>query len=309
MTLKDKALELFVGLCLLIVVACDAGNSKKEEKTESGFAQEGNNKKKDKDAPTEGFTVIKTYELFKLSKMEKGAVTESSGLEQTADGNYWTHGDGGNEAELYKISPDGELLQKVIITGAKNKDWEDLTRGENGFLYIGDFGNNENTRDSLEILKIDEKNNRNVGTIRFAYKDQKDFPPAPEKMNFDCEGFFYHNNAFYLFTKNRGTDRWVKLYKVLDQPGAQQKVAPIDSLHINTEITAADISPDGKRIALLGDGWVYLFEAASPEQVFKGTKQQIKLEKTGQAEGLIFTSNTDMLISNEAGKLFQLKAK
>ncbi|GAA4304111.1 hypothetical protein [Nibribacter koreensis] len=308
MTLKDKALELTVGLCLLVVVACDSGNAKKEAKAENGFAQE--DKKKDKNPATDGFTVNTSYDLTEVSKMGKKTVPESSGLEASGDGNFWTHPDAGNEPVLYKINLSGDLLETMVVEGADNNDWEDVARGQDGFLYIGDMGNNDNLREDLQILKVDEKAKKVVGTIPFKYADQTEFPPAKQDLNFDVEGFLMHNNAFYLFTKNRGKGNdWVKLYKVNNQPGAKQNVAPLDSIEIKTKITAADISPDGKRIALLGEEWVYLFDITSPEQVFKGTKHQIKIDKTGQAEGLIFTSNTDMLISNEKGRLFQLKAK
>ncbi|QHL88983.1 hypothetical protein GU926_16715 [Nibribacter ruber] len=308
MTLKDKVLELTAGLCLLAVVACDSGNAKNEAATEDGSSKK--EKKKDKNSATDGFTISTAYELTEVSKMGKKTVPESSGLEASSDGNFWTHPDAGNDAVLYKVNLSGELLETITLQGAHNTDWEDITRGQDGFLYLGDMGNNENTRRDLQIIKVDEKGKKVVGTIPFKYADQTEFPPAKQDLNFDVEGFFLQGNAFYLFTKNRGKGNdWVKLYKVNNQTGAAQTVAPLDSLEVNTKITAADISPDGKHVALLGEEWVYLFDISSPDQVFKGTKHQIKIDKTGQAEGLIFTNNTDMLISNEKGKLFQLKAR
>src|SRR5215217_744429 len=109
MTLKDKALELLVGLCLLIVVACDTGNAK-NEMTAEGRSTKNEKKKKDKDQATQGFTVNTNYELTEVSKMGKKKVPESSGLEASADGNFWTHPDAGNEAVLYKVNLSGELL-------------------------------------------------------------------------------------------------------------------------------------------------------------------------------------------------------
>ncbi|GGK58392.1 hypothetical protein ACD591_16005 [Rufibacter glacialis] len=312
--MKNKLLEITAGLCLLIAVACDAGSSKNEEAatadatTEKEEKKEGK-KKKDKNPATEGFAVNNTYDLLEMSKMGKKSVPESSGLETSSDGNYWTHPDAGNEAVLYKINQSGELLETMNVQGAKNNDWEDVARGSDGFLYIGDMGNNENTRQDLQILKVDEKAKKVVGTIPFKYADQTEFPPSKQNLNFDVEGFLMHNNAFYLFTKNRGKSDWVKLYKVANQTGASQTVQPLDSLQITTKITAADISPNGRHIALLGEGWVYLFEADTPEGVFKGKKEQIPLGKVGQAEGLVFVNDTDMMISNEAGRLFMLSLK
>jgi hypothetical protein len=36
-------------------------------------------------------------------------------------------------------------------------------------------------------------------------------------------------------------------------------LAPVDSIHINTQVTSADISPDGKTFALLTYGKILLF--------------------------------------------------
>lgn len=305
MMLRDKLLEMAAGLCLLVMVACDSGAANNPETT-SAEPQKKEKKKKDKNPATEGFAVNNNYTVEQVSKMDKKEVSESSGLEESADGNFWTHGDAGNDAVLYKISKGGDLLETVPVQGAKNNDWEDVARGTDGFLYIGDMGNNENTRRDLQILKVDDKANKVLGAILFAYADQTEFPPSKQNLNFDCEGFFLHNNAFYLFTKNRGKSDWVKLYKVANQTQGLQKVSPLDSLEMKTRITAADISPDGKQVALLGQGWIYLFGIDSPEQTFKGSKQQIPLSKVGQAEGLVFVDNQTMMISNESGKLFMV---
>ncbi|RNI25823.1 SdiA-regulated domain-containing protein [Rufibacter latericius] len=307
--MKDKLLEITAGLCLLVAVACDSGSAKSEETTAETSPKKEGKKKKDKNPASEGFAVNNNYDLLEMSKMGKKAVPESSGLEASEDGNFWTHPDAGNEAVLYKVNQSGELLETMNVQGAKNNDWEDVTRGNDGFLYIGDMGNNENTRQDLQILKVDEKAKKVVASIPFKYADQTEFPPAKANLNFDVEGFLMQNNAFYLFTKNRGKGDWVKVYKVANQPGAVQTVTPLDSVQISTKITAADVSPDGRHIALLGEGWAYLFEADSPENVFKGKKEQIPLGKVGQAEGLVFVNDTDMMISNEAGRLFMLSLK
>ncbi|RNI30790.1 hypothetical protein EFA69_06695 [Rufibacter immobilis] len=309
--MKSKLLELSVGCCLLLAVACDSGNAKTEDATANTTTEQkdGKKKKKDKNPATQGFEVNNNYDLQEVSKMGKKTVPESSGLEASSDGNFWTHPDAGNDAVLYKINQSGELLETMNVQGGKNNDWEDIARGEDGFLYLGDMGNNENTRKDLQIVKVDEKAKKVVATIPFKYADQTEFPPAKDNLNFDVEGFLMHGNNFYLFTKNRGKGDWVKLYKVANQPGQQQTVQPLDSVQITTKITAADISPNGRTIALLGEGWVYLLEADSPEAAFQGKKEQIPLGKTGQAEGLVFVNDTDMMISNEKGTLFMLSLK
>jgi hypothetical protein len=236
--------------------------------------------------------------------MAKDDVTESSGFEITADNNLWTHADGGNRAALYKVNETGKLLETLDIPHTSNLDWEDLARDDKGNIYIGDFGNNENKRRNLRIFRVNEADVSQVDTIIFTYNDQQEFPPKKAARNFDCEAFFYHQDHLYLFSKNRGDDETVKIYELPAQPGSYEAKV-VDSLRISNKITASDISPDGKLMALLGYGNVYLFEIEDSNKFFNGKKYCIPIEKSGQAEALVFINNTDFIFSNEGGKIFK----
>lgn len=260
------------------------------------------------DKKREGFEIRpRDYVIRQVGKMSKEEVTESSGLELTEDGNFWTHGDGGTPPVLYKIADSGKLLQVLEVPSTSNQDWEDLAKDEQGHLYIGDFGNNENKRKNLRIYRVRE-DTRQVETISFTFADQKRFPPKKEDRNFDCEAFFYHRGHLYLFTKDRGKNELVKVYKLPAEPGSYQ-AAVIDSIQISTMITAADISPDGSKMALLGYGNIYLFEVSGQDDFFSGKKYCIPFEKTGQAEAIVFLDNTNFVFTNEGGKVFRAMKK
>ena len=244
------------------------------------------------------------YKIELVGKMAKKEVFESSGLALAQDSNFWTHADGGNQPVLYKINQAGKLLTTWPIPHATNLDWEDLAQDEKGNIYIGDFGNNQNDRRNLRIFRINSQRPNQVDTIAFTFADQNEFPPQKSNRHFDCEAFFYAEGNLYLFSKNRGTDKIVKLYKIPARPGLY--VAPVhDSLRINNMITAADISPDGKTMALLGYGNIYLFRVNRGADFFSGNKYCLRIGKTGQAEALVFINNTDFIFSNEGGKIFK----
>jgi hypothetical protein len=252
-----------------------------------------------------GFQVRRAdYEIERVGKMAKEELTESSGLELSADGNFWTHADGGNQPVLHKVNEAGKRLETLYIPGTTNLDWEDLAQDDNGNIYIGDFGNNGNQRQNLRIFRVNEKNVSLVDTIRFRYEDQQDFPPAKTNRNFDCEAFFYFQDNLYLFSKNQGGDAKVKMYKIPAQPGTYEAKL-IDTVHISTMVTAADISPDGKLMALLGYGNIYLFKVTNGDNFFNGDKYCLPFKKTGQAEALVFTNNHNFVFSNEGGKIFK----
>lgn len=257
------------------------------------------------DKKREGFEVrAADYKIERVGKMAKEEVPESSGFELSADNNYWTHADGGNQPVLFKVNETGKLLQTIEIPYTSNQDWEDLAKDNEGNIYIGDFGNNGNKRRNLRIFRVNENQVNQVDTILFHYEDQKDFPPKKADRNFDCEAFFYFQDNLYLFSKNRGGDETVKMYKIPAQPGTYE-AKKIDEIQISSMITAADISPDGKLMGLLGYGNIYLFEVEGADNFFGGNKYCIPFEKTGQAEALVFTSDNNFVFSNEGGKIFK----
>ncbi|PSR56409.1 hypothetical protein AHMF7605_24370 [Adhaeribacter arboris] len=249
------------------------------------------------------------FTIREIGKMNKRQVKESSGLELTPDeAAFWTHSDSGNPAQLYQVSAAGKWLKTVDIPNTTNLDWEDLTKDDKDYLYIGDFGNNLNSRKNLRIFRVKEKDVTQLDTISFTYADQKSFPPARKDWTFNCEAFFYYQDSLYLFSKNRNTRHTVKLYKIPAQPGSYVAKV-VDSLVIDSRITAADISPDGQTVALLGYGNLYLFKTNKGLKFFSGEKYCRAIPQTGQAEALVFTSNNELIISNEGGKIFKVFKK
>ncbi|QNF32310.1 hypothetical protein HUW51_06040 [Adhaeribacter swui] len=245
------------------------------------------------------------YRVQKIGRMHKKEIKESSGLELAPDSTtFWTHADSGNPPVIYQIDSKGHLLNSYNIPHTTNLDWEDVAKDDQGNLYIGDFGNNSNTRKNLRIYRVKEDNFTQVDTISFSYPDQKAFPPAQSKRNFNCEAFFYFQGKLYLFSKNYGTRDWVKMYSIPAQPGAYTANL-VDSLKIASRITAADISPDGKTIALLGYGNLYLYQSDSTGKFFAGKRNCLALPKSGQAEAVIFKNNQDLIFTNEGGKIFR----
>lgn len=252
--------------------------------------------------------VRQDYAVRQVGRISKTILIESSGLTLADDhGDLWTHGDGGTAASLYKVTPQGDLLQTLKLP-LVNIDWEDLTRDDEGRLYIGDFGNNQNKRRNLAIYRLSGLNLSQIDTIRFRYPDQKDFPPRKDDRNFDCEAFYYRQDSLYLFTKNRGKGDWVKLYGLPARPGYHVATL-LDSIEINTWITGADLSPDSRTVALLGYGHVYLIERQPGRRLFDGRKSCLPIPKAGQTEAISFIDNQNFVFSNEKGRIYQATRK
>lgn len=257
------------------------------------------------DRKTNGFT--KAHKHYKINKIGKlpAVADESSGLIRgTNKKSFWTNNDSGGKPELYEFDLNGKHLSTKIIPDAKNTDWEDLSQDEKGNIYIGDMGNNGNARKSLTIYKYSQQKNE-TEEITFHYADQKEFPPPRDQMNFDCEAFFYHDNQLFLFSKNRSpTNHFVRLYQMPTQKG-NYSIAPVDSIPIKTQVTSADISPDGKTFAILTYGKILLFGIDNGKINFKKPLHCFKFAKK-QSEALIFINNTDMIVTNEQREIFRI---
>jgi len=225
----------------------------------------------------------------------------------------WVLEDSGNANAIYGLSPKGELEKSITIDNAKNIDWEDITKDSEGNLYIGDFGNNENTRKDLCIYKIAKdsllKNTINASyKISFEYPEQKKFPPKKTGLLYDVESFFEFKNNFYLFTKNRSSkfDGTTFLYKIPNKAGYHQaellgEFKTGGSFENNT-ITSAAISPDGSKVVLLCHSKVWLFKDFTTDNFLSGKVSELKLHHFSQKEAICFKDNSTLLIADEKTK-------
>jgi hypothetical protein len=260
-------------------------------------------------------------ELKLISNLSK-SLEEVSGTEVVSNSKLiWMLNDRGNKSKIYGVSKKGKIV-KVIKVNAKNNDWEDLTSDEKGNLYIGDFGNNESRRKNLAILKVNAKDllsskKVEVEKIRFYYPNQTNFPPKSKQLFFDAESFFFHKNSFYIFTKSRVKSKFGKtaLYKIPATKGNHKAefISDFNSCDkMNCWITSADISNDGKKVALLSPSSVLIFSDYNKDDFLSGKLTKMPFNYNSQKEGITFKDNNTILITDEkahgvGGCLYELK--
>ena len=245
---------------------------------------------------------------------------EVSGTEITKKSKFiWMLNDSGNQPKLYAVSKKGKIKKEIFVK-SKNRDWEDLTSDEKGNLYIGDFGNNQNKRKNLTVLKVDKKylNKRNaeVEKIRFRYPNQYKFPPEKKNLYFDTEAFFYLKNYLYIFTKSRVQNKYGKtfLYKVPAKKGdyVAELIGEFENCSdLECWITSADISPKGDKVVLLSQRNILVFSGFNKDDFFSGKVEKIELLHRSQKEGITFKDNNTLLITDEkahgsGGSLYEL---
>lgn len=254
------------------------------------------------------------YGQLKVITDIPSSLKENSGIQSYAENSIWLIEDNGNKDEIYKVNFKGKISKKFKVKNAKNSDWEDLAKDHNGNLYIGDFGNNGNGRKNLAIYKVPnpelEKGDKiEAEKISFSYPEQKKFPPKKQNHYYDAEAFFHWNGFLYIITKNRTRPYNGKalIYKVPDTKG-KYKATLVGEFIIckdqNTcSVTGADISSDGKTIALLTYGYLILITDFSFDDFSKGKQQQIDLEVRTQLEAVCFKNDSTLLISDEKSHL------
>jgi len=221
----------------------------------------------------------------------------------------WMVNDSGNEPILYGINTRGEIIKNIRIK-AKNRDWEDLTMDNDGNVYIGNFGNNDNDSELLSILKISndslKANLRSITpeVISFTYPEQKKFPPKRNKRHFDCEAFFYLNENLYLFTKSRSSKNKGKtnLYKLPAKKG-NYKAKFIDTFNTCEEsecwVTSADINTAGDKLALLTENSVFVFSDLDSNDFFNSEVKRYKFSYDSQKESVAFKNDSILYIADE----------
>lgn len=264
--------------------------------------------------------INKLEEQFNFPKNLK----EVSGIYYNSNSKLiWSIEDSGNENEIYALDSIGNIIKTIQITDIKNIDWEDITQDKTGNIYIGDFGNNDNKRKDLAIYQIlsSDCNNNKVETskkIGFHYPEQTSFPPKKKDLIYDCEGFFEHNNHFYLFTKNRSKDfdGTTSLYKIPNEAGNHEAKLIGKFITCNEDkvcaITSIAISPDEKKVALLTHKKVWILSDFTSDDFTKGKSTEIDLNHLSQKEAITFKNNTTLLIADEkvkkeGGNLYEFK--
>ena len=239
---------------------------------------------------------------------------EISGIEFDKFNRLWAINDSGDDPKLYLLNKDGSIDKEVLITNAKNVDWEDMTQNDFGHFFLGDFGNNKQQRKWLTIYKIENPidikgNTTEAEIIKFTYPEMDGSPITPDRRNFDLEAFVAFGHHLYLFTKNRTEpfDGITNVYKVGDH-AANFDAELVDSFKTCTTleklcwITSAALSPDRSKLVLLDSTSIWLFENFSGDKFFSGDISRIDLGIVTQKEAITFYDDNTIVFTDEEFK-------
>lgn len=209
-----------------------------------------------------------------LARLKARALNEASGIQTGADGRLFVHND---EGTTLFVAHEGGLLAALQVGNAGNRDWEDIARvpGDGGpLLVIGDIGDNQARRKDVSLYFLPEPAEADAQPtvthrVRVRYPDG---PRDAESLAWDAQG-----GRLLILTKR---DQPPRLYGVpLDlalwkneveaeflgempglRPPTRRDIAlnPMRGAWVS-QPTGMDISPDGRRAAVITYRSLYLF--------------------------------------------------
>jgi hypothetical protein len=236
------------------------------------------------------------------------SINEASGIEWMDGNTYLMHNDGGNANEIFVVDSNCQIIRTITVVNMPNIDWEDLTLSNNGTLFIGDIGNNNNTRKDLRIGIIEYSDWFNQDTveasfIHFSYASQSAFPPPNAQKIYDCEAMVWHNDSLFLFSKN-WTQPYTGFTHLYGMPAASgtYAVRALDSfktgsISVTSFITSADALGDQFALLSSSDVWIFDFDNALR---FNGSPTNRSLNDFSQKEALCYQSPTRLAITDES---------
>ena len=225
----------------------------------------------------------------------------------------WVQDDGGNAAELYAVDGRGTLLARARVEGVANTDWEDLAAfGLDGrhYLLIADTGDNGGLRRTLQLHVIEEPATLEDTTLRPAWSVAFRWPDGAR----DCEAAFVDAAAgkVLLISKKRHPPELFELplrapagtTVVARRLGTLAGVPRADAQSLRDrpraarlvgQVTAVDLSPDGRTLAVLTYQDVLFYPRKAGESWAQAVARKPRIEPLPallpQAEALAWSAN------------------
>ncbi|MCW5942861.1 MAG: hypothetical protein KIS66_11545 [Fimbriimonadaceae bacterium] len=190
-------------------------------------------------------------------------------------------------------------------------------------LVLADTGNNGNGRRDLGVYLVREPNPLAVDRARawrwvpIAYPDQTEFP-GTKRWEFDCEAVFAFRGKLWFLTKHRANGsilfpaNGTNLYRLdgLRSDRVNVLARTDGKTDLGGWVTAADVSPDGRTLAVLCQAPVasaWLFELPrTGDKLLSGPSRRLVLHGARQAEAIAWESNTHVRVANEQRDIFRL---
>ena len=260
-------------------------------------------------------------EASELGLVEYSEIDEASGLVDSRlnPGVLWVHNDSGDGPFLYALSHSGAHLGVWEIDGISARDWEDLAAGRDPItgehlLYVGDIGDNGESRDSILVYRLAEPlvsvDGDDQGGLVTAAVLELDYP-NDTRHNAETLMVDPVTDDIYIVTKSYQGDTGIFRKPAPHSDGERVTLEEVAWLDFSADplsgnaTTGGAFSPLGDRLAIRTYGttaYVWLRDGAdSMEQVLASEPCALSLPGERQSESLEFTVDGDALLSISEG--------
>lgn len=237
-----------------------------------------------------------------IGTMDHKPISECSGIiaSRKHPSVYWVHCDSGNAKAIYAVTREGKLLNEFEVN-AKNEDWEDIAADDAGNLYIGDIGNNGAKRKKAVVYRLPEPDPAKAKGKKL--KIDHEWTLRYPEGAFDSEALFVHQGFAYLISKNLSGIPAAVYRFPLDDKRDELVLEKVTTLPIHSPVTAADISANGKRLAVLSITGLHVFDVETDIEGLKKAKPAyVRLIHPG-IEGVCFGEG-GLLITAESREVY-----
>jgi len=265
-------------------------------------------------------------------KIESPDVTESSGLSASeCQDVLWTHNDAGSAPLVFAMDFTGKHLGAWRVEDSRSTDWESIATYKNAegkcSLLIGDIGDNDKSRQNVEIYRLAEP------AVAPSHASSSAASPLPietvEVMKFtysdgshDAETLLVHPKSgdIYIVTKERKGP--ASVHRIGQQFGSTEvlKTEKIGDISAPSTpeglLTGGSFSPDGTRVMLCDKkgGYELVLPAGSTnaDDIWKQKPVFVNIGDRKQGEGVSYGRDGMTLYASSEKKnapLFMIKRK
>jgi hypothetical protein len=244
-------------------------------------------------------------------------ILEASGIaaSRRTPGLYYVHNDSGDRPRVFLVDRTGRTRLTIRLKNASHVDWEDIALAPSDKrgafdVCVADIGDNRARREELIIYRFSEVDAAmadgavvDVQTVayRIAYADG----PA------DAEALAVHPQTGDGYVLTKRADGACHVYKFTapwnpNERTVLPKVATLrfpEAMPLQAVVTAADISPDGRRLAtrsyLCGWEWRLPDTAGKSdfERIFGTEPTRLELAAEPQGEALCYAADGHALLT------------
>ncbi len=251
-------------------------------------------------------------------------ITEASGLAASRrhPGRYYVHNDSGDTARVFLIDRDGRTCLTIVLTGATAVDFEDVALAPGAApgtfdVCVADCGDNLARRSEIVIYRFPEPDLPPNGDLT-AEPATLSVTPAAFRWRYadgpaDVEALAVDplTGDAWLFTKR--SDARTFVYRAAAPwlaSATLPRVAVVDlpaPTGLPGMVTAADIAPDGRRLALrtYAGGWEWRLPEDAPTdafaRIFHRPPARLVLAAEAQGEALAYAADGRSLLTVSEG--------